>query len=928
MAQIIETVNLITLPAIITRGIVLFPELTATFDINRKMSIKALEYAEKNNVNVFCVCQKDIIADEPNSDEIFTVGTEAKIKQIVRLPNSSVRVLIEGVARAEVSSLSFKNGFYTAEVYKKKIILGEQNGMKIKALTEEAKKQFDKYMRYMPRMSNELYVSVHAIKDCGLLADLITGNLLFNFEVKQSILEKFDPYDRLELLCVVLQREIELLNIEEGIHNRVREQIDKNQRDYFLREQLKVIQNELGGAGNDFDDESSELYAKINNGNLPVHVMDKLNKELNKMNKMPAYSSESSLIRSYIDTCLEIPWNVKRGGRCDIEIAESILEREHYGLEKIKQVILEFIAVRQKNPEMNSQILCFVGPPGVGKTSIATSIAKALDRDYVRISLGGVRDEADIRGHRKTYIGAMPGRIVTALKSVESCNPLILFDEIDKLTRDSHGDPASALLEVLDVEQNKEFRDHFIEMPIDLSGCVFITTANNLDTIPRPLIDRMEIITLPSYTRNEKFEIAKQHLLPKQLKKHGVKKTEVKISGDALFEMIDHYTKEAGVRNLEREIAALIRKSVKKMLAESAKSITVNIKNLSSILGKRKFIDDAMTKEDQVGVVNGLAWTSVGGDILQVEVLATEGTGKIELTGSLGDVMKESARTALSFIRSIADKYNIQSDFHTKKDIHINFPEGAIPKDGPSAGITMATAIFSELTGLSVRSDVAMTGEITLRGRVLPIGGLKEKTVAACRAKIKTVIIPNENEPDLEDVDVVVKENVRFVLAKNFEDVLQAAIIFSSAGCKANGFTEMDGVEDGIINLPGYGYANRSAADKAKWSALVEDYFKAVNDVKAFVVQLADLKIGPTKDDLMMLDYMAKLKIPYIVAATKADKLNATDKKNAAEAMLRHEFIGGEKLFVVSANDKDSIDRLRDRILTEFTHKMNQYGQE
>lgn len=797
MSQTIETVNLQTLPAIITRGIVIFPELTATFDINRKMSIKALEYAEKNNLNVLCVCQRDIIADEPKPEEIFTVGTVAKIRQIVRLPNSNIRIVIEGISRAEISSLSFRNGFYTAEVYKKNIIT-EQNGMKVKALIQEAKKQFDKYMRYMPKMSNELFISVHAIRDCGLLADYVTFNLLFNFEVKQSILEVFDPYERLELLCVNFQKEIELLNIEEGIHNRVREQVDKNQRDYFLREQLKVIQNELGGNGNgEYDDETAELYAKINKGNLPVHVAEKLNKELNKMNKTPPYSSESSLIRAYIETCLEIPWNVKRGGRCDVEIAETILDREHYGLEKIKQTILEFIAVRQKNPEMSSQILCFVGPPGVGKTSIATSIAKALDRDYVRISLGGVRDEADIRGHRKTYIGAMPGRIINALKSVESSNPLILFDEIDKLTRDAHGDPASALLEVLDVEQNKEFRDHFIEMPIDLSGCVFITTANNLETIPRPLIDRMEVITLSSYTRNEKFEIAKQHLLPKQLKKHGVRKSEVKISDDAVFELIDHYTKEAGVRNLEREIAALIRKSIKKMLSEQAKSITVSVKNLASILGKRKFIDDSMAKEDQVGVVNGLAWTSVGGDILQVEVLATDGSGKIELTGSLGDVMKESARTALSYIRSIAKKYNINPDFYSKKDIHVHFPEGATPKDGPSAGVTMATAVFSELTGLPVRSDVAMTGEITLRGRVLPIGGLKEKTVAAYRAKIKTVIIPAENEPDLEDVDQVVKDNVKFVFAKNFEDVIQTAIIFSkdiisgSANCKENNFTDV-----------------------------------------------------------------------------------------------------------------------------------------
>ena len=780
MSKIIEKIEKLSLPVVVTSGLIVFPEINIGFEINRAKSQKAIEQAEKNSGLVFVVSQIKPESDDPVPDEIYKVGTIAKIKQTLRLADNSFRLIIEGIARAEISSFDFSKDYITCEVFKKEIFLEKNGGIKGEAAMSEMLKVFERYSRFIPKLSSELMMVIYSIRSPGVLCDFIASNIYFAFEKKQKLLEEFDPIKRLEKMSVILEKEIEMLEIEEQIHKRVSGQIDKNQRDYFLREKLKALKNELG-ENDDYDTEIDEYSEKLEALKLPKEyeeVYVKLKKEIGKLKKIPANSPENTVMRNYLDMCFEIPWTKKTKDSVDIDSAEKILNDDHDGLTKVKERILEFIAVKQLKPELRGQILCFVGPPGVGKTSIASSIAKALKRKYVRVSLGGVRDESDIRGHRKTYIGAMPGRIINAVRDAGTMNPLILLDEVDKMNHDFRGDPSSALLEVLDSEQNKAFRDHFIELPVDLSDCMFIATANTTDTIPRALLDRMEVIRITSYTRNEKHAIAKNHLVYKQAKKHGLNRTTFKITDEALYEMIDYYTREAGVRNLEREIANLCRKSVKKLLREKKKSITVNNKILCELLGNHKFKDDFYSTEEEVGVVNGLAWTSMGGEILQVEVVSPNGTGKIEMTGSLGDVMKESARTAISFIRTITEKYGIDPDFYKNKDIHIHFPEGAVPKDGPSAGITVATAIFSQLTGYPVRSDIAMTGEVTLRGRVLPIGGLKEKTVAAYRSKIKTVIIPDDNVPDLDDIDSIVRENLNFISVKNIEKVFENAVIF------------------------------------------------------------------------------------------------------------------------------------------------------
>jgi len=795
MSRMIEKIEKLSLPVVVTRGLIVFPEINLGFEMNRSKSQKAVEQAEKNDRLILIVSQINIEIDDPQAGDIYRVGTIAKIKQTVKLADNSVRIIVEGLARAEIISLDFSKDYISGELLKKEIYLQNNGGIKGEAAISETMKIFERYSRFIPKLSSELVMNLYSIKNPGTFADYLSTNIYIQPDKRQKLLEEFDPFKRLERLCVTIEKEIEMLEIEEQIHKRVRGQIDKNQRDYFLREQLKALKHELGEDDN-FDDEIGEYVDKLENlrKDLSDEIYEKLKKEVGKLQKQPVNSPESTVVRNYLDICFEIPWNIKTEDFVDIAAAEKILNDDHDGLVKVKERILEFIAVKQMKPELRGQILCLVGPPGVGKTSIASSIAKSLKRKYVRVSLGGVRDEADIRGHRKTYIGSMPGRIINAIKEAGSLNPLVLLDEVDKLTRDSHGDPASALLEVLDSEQNKAFRDHFIELPVDLSDCMFIATANTTDTVPKPLLDRMEIIHITSYTRNEKHTIAKNHLVYKQAKKHGLSKKNFKITDDALYEMIDYYTREAGVRNLEREIANVCRKSVKKILKGGKKSITVNIPVLTELLGHRKFKDDSYSRENEIGVVNGLAWTAMGGEILQVEIAASEGTGKIELTGSLGDVMKESARTAISFIRTIAKKYNIDSDFYKNKDIHIHFPEGAIPKDGPSAGITVATAIFSQLTGYPVRGDVAMTGEITLRGRVLPIGGLKEKTVAAFRSKIKNVIIPDENVPELEDIDDIVRENLSFIPVKNAEKVFENAIIFPKPVAEAESSESSDGL--------------------------------------------------------------------------------------------------------------------------------------
>ena len=781
MSRSIEKLEKVTLPAIVMRGIVAFPEinLSLSFEISKGISTKAVEYAQNGNSLVLLVTQSRMDTDSPSPEDIYKVGTVAKVKQMIKLPDGNSRVFVEGLSRAEILTWDFSKEFYICEVMQKIIHLTDNGGIRGEAAISETLKVFERYSRFIPRISSELMFTVHSIKNPGLLADFIASSIYFSLDKKQKLLEQFDPLKRLELLCVILEKEIEMLEVEEQIHRKVRGQIEKNQRDYFLREQLKALQNELGEGGDaETENEIAEYREKIESMTLPPEVYEKLTKEVNRLQKISIGSPESTVIRNYLDICLELPWDKKTKDRIDIKIAEKILNDDHDGLEKVKERILEFIAVKQIQPELRGQILCLVGPPGVGKTSIASSIARALKRKYVRVSLGGVRDEADIRGHRKTYIGSMPGRIINGIKQAGTLNPLMLLDEVDKLTRDAHGDPSSALLEVLDSEQNKAFRDHYIELPIDLSDCMFIATANTTDTIPRALLDRMEIIQITSYTRNEKHRIAKNHLIGKQAKKHGMNKKSFKIKDNTLFRLIDYYTREAGVRNLEREIASLCRKSVKKLLTEDKKTIVVDNDVLTELLGNPKYKDDAYSREDEVGVVNGLAWTAMGGEILQVEVVVVDGSGKIELTGLIGEVMKESARAAISYIRTLVKKYNIEEDFYKTKDIHIHFPEGAIPKDGPSAGITIATAIFSQLTGYPVRSSVAMTGEITLRGRVLPIGGLKEKTVAAYKSKIKTVVIPEDNMPDLDDIDKEVKENLHFIPAKNIDKVFETAVIF------------------------------------------------------------------------------------------------------------------------------------------------------
>ena len=700
-----------------------------------------------------------------------------KIKQTVKLPEGNLKVFAAGICRATAENLTIDDSIITADVIGKDLRLADKNSVKAEALVAEMRNTFDSFSKLMPKPSNELVTAIKSLSDPGLLADFIAGSVLMNYVDKQMVLEEFDPMRRAELVCLLMERESDILRTEMNIHKKVRAQLDANQRDYYLKEQLRAIRDELGENEEEEDEEIVEYNSKIAAANLPDEVREKLVKEVKKLAKTPYTSAESSVMRNYLDLCLELPWGVKSKDRIDVAAAKKILDEDHDGLDRVKERILEFIAVKQLNPELKNQILCLVGPPGTGKTSIGASVARALKRKYVRVSLGGVRDEADIRGHRKTYIAAMPGRIVTAINQAGTMNPVILLDEIDKLTRDAHGDPASALLEVLDAEQNKAFRDHFVELPVDLSDCLFIATANDMENIPRPLADRMEIIELKIYTRHEKLAIAKDHLIPKELKRHGLNKRMLRIKEDAVLEIIDFYTREAGVRNLEREIASVCRKAAKNIVGQGLKSVTVKAENVKDYLGVRKILPDKIYSDNEVGVVNGLAYTEVGGDLLRVEAAAMPGSGKVELTGSLGDVMKESAKAAITYIRSHSEELGVDSEFYKTKDIHIHVPEGAVPKDGPSAGVTIITALASELSGKPVRRDIAMTGEVTLRGRVLAIGGLKEKTMAAYKAGVHTVCIPSENQRDLSEIDPLVRENLEFIPCSNVDQVLKAAIV-------------------------------------------------------------------------------------------------------------------------------------------------------
>ncbi|HHV31103.1 MAG: endopeptidase La [Ruminococcaceae bacterium] len=763
------------IPVLALRGLVIFPGMLLQFDVGRKKSILALSKAMDADQKILLVAQKDLGENEPNGNQIYHTGVVASIKQVIRHTEDGVRLFAEGLYRAKIQSIVSESPFLLAETVKLES-KPYRSSHKTEALVRYTQELFEEYIQNYSRIPPDIVLGVVQKKDCGELADFITANVMLDFEKKQLILEELHPVKRLEKLVDILKEEIEVLSIESQISEKAKQQISENQREYYLREQMKAISDELGDDDSP-QDEADELRERVLKMKLPELQQEKLLKECDRLAKMPYGSHEASVVVSYIESCLELPWNTSSKEHIDLEKAQKVLDHDHYGLKKVKERIIEVLAVKKLAPDIKGQIICLVGPPGVGKTSIAQSIAKAIGRKYVRVSLGGVRDESDIMGHRRTYIGSMPGRIISALKQAGTNNPLILLDEIDKLGNDFRGDPASALLEVLDPEQNSGFYDHYIDMPFDLSKVMFITTANDASAIPEPLYDRMDVITLGSYTHEEKYQIAHRHLVPKQMKKHGINSRMMRITPEALHELIDGYTREAGVRNLERQIATICRKVAKKIVEQSEKRVTVTPDNLEELLGPKRFKKDELQKKDMVGLVNGLAWTSVGGELLPIEVAVMDGSGKIELTGSLGDVMKESARTAISCIRTRASELGINHDFYTKFDIHIHAPEGAVPKDGPSAGTAMATAITSALTNIPIKHDIAMTGEITLLGRVLPIGGLKEKTMAAYRSGIKKVIIPADNVSDLAEIDTVVKDAVEFLPVEKIDQVLEAALV-------------------------------------------------------------------------------------------------------------------------------------------------------
>ncbi len=777
MPRYIEKVESLTLPVIPLRGVVAFPSIPVNFELEREISKKACQAALASNMLVFLLTQKDTAVDDPSDNDFYKTGCVAQIKQtLTKNQDGNIRVIAEGYCRAEVVKLKRDKDYITADVLSK--TLTSETGVldiRSEALINESLNTLEEMLQFHPTISGDYMTTASSISNPGLLADFIASSVFVRYQDKAAVLEMFDPLKRLEKTIVLMESEMKLLRTEVDIQRKVKEAIDENQRDYYLREQLKAIESELG-----IDEDADELQKKMAKMTLPEEVREKLEKEIGKLAKAPTGSPEAAVIRNYIETCLDIPWNKKTHDRVDIEAAKKILDADHDGLTKIKERILEYLAVKQLNPELKNQILCFVGPPGVGKTSLGASIARAMKRKYVRVSLGGIRDESDIRGHRKTYIGSMPGRIITSLTQCGSLNPVMLLDEVDKMCSDVHGDPASALLEVLDGEQNKAFRDHFIELPVDLSDCLFIATANTLDTIPRPLLDRMEVIELHTYTPSEKLAIAQHHLFPKQLKRHRLTRRMLKLTDDAINEIISGYTRESGVRNLEREIGAICRKCAKTIVEDGVKTVSVDKGDIERLLGPKKFIDDALLSSDLVGVTNGLAYTEVGGDMLKVEVLAVEGSGKIELTGTLGDVMKESAHIAVTYTRAHADEYGIDKNFYKTKDIHIHVPEGAVPKDGPSAGVTITTSLISALSGLRVRHDIAMTGEITLTGRVLAIGGLREKSTAAYTMGIRTLLIPKENMRDIAELDEVVRNEVKFIPCETLDDVLKNALVYPS----------------------------------------------------------------------------------------------------------------------------------------------------
>ena len=765
------------IPALALRGLVVFPRLTASFDLERLISMRALERAMESDRELFVVTQREIAVDSPRQEDLYTTGTIVHVTQVLRVSDRVIRVIVEGRQRAKLRRLWQREPYLQAQVELIEEPKTVRAGERTEALLRQTYANFGEYVELTQNQTAEILATAFGCTDPGYLADFIAQHSIIRYQDRQSILDEYRPLPRLRRINEILRRETEVIALEQEIEGKVRSRVGRIHRDFVLREQIKVLQNELGEGSDSEDDEIGEYREKITALHLPEESEKKLLKDVDRLSKQSYSSSEASVLRTYLDTVLELPWNKETKERANVGAARKILERDHFGMEKVKERILEFIAVRALKEDAKGQVLCLVGPPGVGKTSIALSVAKAMNRKVSRLSLGGVRDEADIRGHRKTYVGAMPGRIVEAIGRSGSMNPLLVLDEIDKLGSDHRGDPASALLEVLDAEQNHAFRDHYLEIPIDLSRVLFIMTANTTDTIPRPLLDRMEVIELPSYTDEEKLQIALRHLLPKQKEAHGVPKGALRVSDGAVRAVISRYTRESGVRRLEGQLAKLCRKTAMALNGTDVKRVTVTEDNLSDYLGVPRYAREKTSKKDLVGVVNGLAWTQVGGEILPVEVGVMPGTGKLELTGNLGDVMQESCKAALSCLRARAAELGIESGFYQTKDVHVHFPEGAVPKDGPSAGVAIATALLSALTGQVVRHDIAMTGEVTLRGRVMPIGGLREKTMAALRAGLHTVIIPQENEKDLEDIDQSVRRRLRFVPVETVDAVFAEALV-------------------------------------------------------------------------------------------------------------------------------------------------------
>jgi len=763
-----------TIPLLPLRGILVFPYMIIHLDVGREKSISALEEAMVHDRLIMLAAQKDAQNDTPAPEEIFSVGTVAEIKQLLKLPGGTIRVLVEGLHRAEIVKYNELESYYQVEI--NEFDEPEERTPEIEALTRTAIHQFEQWVKFSKKIPPETLVSVVVVEEPGRLTDLIASHLSLKIEDKQALLDGINVKERLEKLCEILGREMEILELEKKINVRVRKQMEKTQKEYYLREQLKAIQKELGEK-DDRTAEVDEYREKLKEQEFPKEVLERINKEIDRLGKMPPMVAESAVIRTYLDCLLALPWSTETVDMLDINMAEKTLDEDHYGLEKVKERILEYLSIRKMTETMKGPILCLVGPPGVGKTSLARSIAKAMDRKFVRVSLGGVRDEAEIRGHRRTYVGAMPGRIIQGIRTAGSKNPIFLLDEIDKMSADFRGDPSAALLEVLDPEQNNTFSDHYVEVPFDLSRVLWVITANVMHNIPRPLLDRIEIIHIPGYTEEEKVQIAKRYLITKQIRDHGLSEKQIVFSEGILKKIISDYTREAGVRNLERNVATLCRKVTRQIVQNKRTSVKVTAQNLHTFLGAPKYRHTQAEKQNQIGVSTGLAWTEVGGDVLPIEVSVMKGKGKLILTGQLGEVMRESAQAGFSYIRTRAEDLGIDGEFQEKTDIHIHLPEGAIPKDGPSAGISMSTAVVSALTGRPVRSDVAMTGEITLRGRVLPVGGIKEKVLAAHRVGIKTIIMPKENKRDIDEIPANVRRNLEFILVEHMDEVLEKALV-------------------------------------------------------------------------------------------------------------------------------------------------------